>query len=545
MYKIKIILVALLLTGTAIVTKAQDDVNIGRQNIKLDSNLMTPEALWAMGRIGSCAASPDGSKIVYQVGYYSVKHNKSHQVLYVMNADGSNQTKLTTSSKSETDPAWLPDGRIAFITGGEVWAMNADGTGRQQLSKTNGEVEGFKFSPDAKKVILLKSIPSHEVIQKNPDDLPKATGRLVTDLMYRHWDHYVESIQHPFVCSVSADAIAADMTDILEGEPYECPMEPFGGIEQLDWSPDSKSIAYTCRKKTGLEYSISTDSDIFLYDVESKQTTNLCKPADYVAPEIDPTITLRVQAVNAPENLKNNVGYDQNPQFSPDGQYVAWLSMERDGYEADLNRLCIYEIATGEKSYVDWKSDVEAFCWGPYEGRADKEVKARSSKKVTLTSPRLYFLSVWEGCCNMYAVLHTGHVFQLTEVWHDWTSLQMANKGNVLIATQQSLSHPTDIYYVLPSGRFSVSAQASKDKTYKASAETWQMTHENDHILSQLTFGKMEQYWVPTTDGKKELVWVMLPANYEKGKKYPTLLFVLPLFASSKTSCIDGCLPVV
>ena len=155
MKKTALFLVALLLTGTATVTKAQDDVNIGRQNIKLESNLMTPEALWAMGRIGSCAASADGSKIVYQVGYYSVKHNKSHQVLYIMNADGSNQTKLTTSSKSETDPAWLPDGRIAFITGGEVWAMNADGTGRQQLSKTNGEVEGFKFSPDGKKVILL------------------------------------------------------------------------------------------------------------------------------------------------------------------------------------------------------------------------------------------------------------------------------------------------------------------------------------------------------------------------------------------------------
>ena len=500
MKKTALFLVALLLTGTATVTKAQDDVNIGRQNIKLESNLMTPEALWAMGRIGSCAASSDGSKIVYQVGYYSVKHNKSHQVLYIMNADGSNQTKLTTSSKSETDPAWLPDGRIAFITGGEVWAMNADGTGRQQLSKTNGEVEGFKFSPDGKKVILLKSIPFHEVIKKNPDDLPKATGRLVTDLMYRHWDHYVESIQHPFVCSVSGDGIATNMTDILEGEPYECPMEPFGGIEQLDWSPDSKSIAYTCRKKTGLEYSISTDSDIFLYDVETKQTTNLCKPADYVAPEVDPTITLRVQAVNAPENLKNNVGYDQNPQFSPDGQYVAWLSMERDGYEADLNRLCIYHLATGTKRYINWQSDVEAFCWAP------------TAKKVKAADPQFYFLSVWHGCCNMYSASQKGEVRQLTETWDDWTSIQMANNGQQILATRQSLSTPTDIYRVTPPVK-------------KQATAIQQLTFENKHILDQLTLGKMQQYWVPTTDGKKELVWVMLPANYEEGKKYPTLLF--------------------
>ena len=493
-------LVALLLGGTATWTKAQDDVNIGRQNIKLDSELMTPEALWAMGRIGSCAASPDGSKIVYQVGYYSVKHNKSHQVLYVMNADGTNQTKLTTGSKSETDPAWLPDGRIAFLTGGEVWAMNADGTNRQQLSKTSGEVEGFKFSPDAKKVIILKSIPFHDIIQKNPDDLPKATGRLVTDLMYRHWDHYVESIQHPFVCSVSGDGIATSMTDILEGEPYECPMEPFGGIEQLDWSPDSKCIAYTCRKKTGLEYSISTDSDIFLYDTETKKTTNLCKPADYVAPKVDPTITLRVQAVNASENLKNNVGYDQNPQFSPDGQYVAWLSMERDGYEADLNRLCIHHLATGTKRYINWKSDVEAFCWAPV------------AKKVKAADPQFYFLSVWHGCCNMYSASQKGEVTQLTETWDDWTSIQMANNGQQILATRQSLSTPTDIYRVTPPVK-------------KQATAIQQLTFENKHILDQLKLGKMQQYWVPTTDGKKELVWVMLPANYEEGKKYPTLLF--------------------
>ncbi len=496
-------LVALLLGATATWTKAQDDVNIGRQNIKLDSELMTPEALWAMGRIGNCAPSPDGSKIVYQVGYYSVKHNKSHQVLYVMNADGSNQTKLTTSSKSETDPAWLPDGRIAFLTGGEVWAMNADGTNRQQLSKTGGEVEGFKFSPDAKKVILLKSIPFHEVIRKNPDDLPKATGRLVTDLMYRHWDHYVESIQHPFVAEVemvNGQWSMVNEKDILEGEPYECPMEPFGGIEQLDWSPDSKSIAYTCRKKTGLEYSISTDSDIFLYDTETKQTTNLCKPAGYVAPQVDPTTTLRVQAVNAPENLKNNVGYDQNPQFSPDGQYVAWLSMERDGYEADLNRLCIYHLATGSKRYINWKSDVDAFCWAP------------AAKKVKAADPQFYFLSVWHGCCNMYSASQKSEVTQLTETWDDWTSIQMANNGQQILATRQSLSTPTDIYRVTPPVK-------------KQTTAIRQLTFENKHILDQLKLGKMQQYWVPTTDGKKELVWVMLPANYEEGKKYPTLLF--------------------
>jgi dipeptidyl aminopeptidase/acylaminoacyl peptidase len=519
---------ALLIMPCNIQAQQNEEVKIGKQNIRLQSKLMTPEALWAMGRIGSCEASPDGRLIVYQVGYYSVKANKSQQKIAIVNADGTGNTTLTIGSKSESEPTWIDNETIAFMTGGEVWKMKADGSGRQQLSKTDGQVEGFKFSPDRSKVILLKSIPFHEVIKKNPDDLPKATGRLVTDLMYRHWDHYVESIQHPFLYTVGDGlTISATGNDILEGEPFECPMEPFGGIEQLDWSPDSKSIAYTCRKKTGLAYSISTDSDIYLYIIGTRETKNLCKPTGYVAPEVDPTITLRVQAVNSPENLKNNVGYDQNPQFSPDGRYIAWQSMERDGYEADLNRLCIYNLATGEKSYVDWKSDVEAFCWAASKSRADKEVKGKNGGVAKVSSPRLYFLSVWEGCCNMYTVLNNGNVFQLTETWDDWTSIKMANNGNSILATRQSLSHPTDIYRVLPRERFATRSKAPKGHVFKAvtGTEVQQVTQENDHILSQLTLGKMQQYWVPTTDGKKELVWVMLPANYEEGKKYPTLLF--------------------
>jgi len=520
-----ITMVALALVIGAGTAKADDDVKIGKQNIKLTSNLMTPEALWAMGRIGSYEASADGKQIVYQVGYYSVKANKSQQKIAIINVDGSGNTTLTTGTKSETDPTWY-QGKIAFLCGGQLWTMNPDGSDRKQISKTSKDIEGFKFSPDGKKVILLHSIDFYEVIKKNPNDLPKATGRLVTDLMYRHWDHYVESIQHPFVADVTAEGIK-DGIDILEGEPYECPMEPFGGIEQLDWSPDSKTIAYTCRKKTGLAYSISTDSDIYLYNIGTRETKNLCKPANYVAPEVDPTTTLKVQAVNAPENLKNNVGYDQNPQFSPDGKYIAWLSMERDGYEADLNRICIYDLATGEKQYVDWKSDVDAFIWAPSVGRADKERTAKNGRKYVLTSPRLFFLSVWEGCCNIYTVLNSGDVFQITEGWEDWTSLKPANMGGFILATCQSMRRPTDIYRVLPSGRYSKRADTPKEKKKitVGGTEYWQLTHENDHILSQLKFGDIQQYWVPTTDGKKELVWVVLPANYEKGKKYPTLLF--------------------
>ncbi|MBR1447444.1 MAG: S9 family peptidase [Prevotella sp.] len=494
-------LTTLILIGLACMasTTKAEDVNIGKQNIRLESTTMTPEALWAMGRIGGYQASPDGSHIAYQVGYYSVKANKSHHVLYMMNADGSGQQLLTQGAKNETDVQWLDNETIAFITGGEIWSMKLDGTDRRQLSKTDGAVEGFQFSPDRTKVIILKSIPFHEVIKENPSDLPKATGRLVTDLMYRHWDHYVESIQHPFVCSVSGNTIATDWTDILEGEPYECPMEPFGGMEQLAWSPDSKQIAYTCRKKTGLEYSISTDADIYLYNIGTRETRNLCKPADYKAPQVNPTKTLRTQAVNAEENLKNNPGYDQNPKFSPDGKSIAWLSMARDGYESDRQRLCILDLTTGEKRYAteSFDSNVDDFCW--------------SDTKDAL----IYFIGVWHATENLYAIDKKGEVKQLTNDWADFGSLQMLNNGRQLLMERHCYTAPADLYVVTP----------TKGKKGTATATVQQITNENKHILDQLAKPTFDQRWVKTTDGKQLLYWIILPPNFDASKKYPTLLF--------------------
>lgn len=475
--------------------KAQNTVNIGKSNITLSSRLMTPEAMWAMGRIASAEASADGKKIVYQVGYYSVKENKSRQVICITDANGKNNTQLSTAAASETDPTWV-NGRIAFLTGGEIWSMEQDGSNRRQLSKTDGSVEGFKFSPDGKKVIIIKSLPFNDIIQKNPDDLPLATGRRITDLMYRHWDHYVETIQHPFVADVNDDGtIGSTMTDILEGEPYECPMEPFGGIEQLAWSPSSKTVAYTCRKKTGRDYAVSTDSDIYLYDVSTKKTVNICKEEGYKPVPVSATHTMKDQKVNSAENLKNNPGYDTNPQFSPDGKYVAWQSMARDGYEADRNRLCIYTLETGEKNYVteSFDSNVDAFCWS-----AD--------------SKTLSFIGVWHGCVNVYQTNLKGEVKQITNDWADYLSIAPANDGNKLMAMRQSLSTPTDIYLINPG------KEVKKTKVE-------QVTAENKHILDQLTFGKVQQRWVKTTDGKDMLCWIVLPADFDPNKKYPTLLF--------------------
>lgn len=222
---------------------AQENASfIGKSNITLQSDLMTPEALWAMGRIGTAQASPDGKHIIYQVGYYSVKQNKGHQVIYIMDSDGKNNKMLTTSAKSETDAVWIKDGqKIAFLCDGQIWEMNPDGSGRKQLTNDKTGIDGFKFSPDEKYVILIKQIPYHGIIKEKPEDLPLTTGRVITDMNYRHWDEYVESIPHPYLAEVTSNGIG-EGTDIMKGEPYECPVKPFGGAEQLAWSTDSKQL---------------------------------------------------------------------------------------------------------------------------------------------------------------------------------------------------------------------------------------------------------------------------------------------------------------
>ena len=455
---------------------------------------MTPEALWAMGRIGGAAASPDGKTVAYQVGYYSVKQNKSHQMLYTQTADGKQQTVLTTSAKSETDPAWIEGGkRIAFLTDGQLWSMAPDGTDRRQLTKSDIDIEGFKFSPDGKKVILIKSLPYHESIKKNPEDLPLATGRLVTDLNYRHWDHYVESIPHPFVANVTGQGVDEGV-DMLKDEPYECPMAPFGGVEQLNWSPDSKFVAYTCRKKTGVNYAVSTDSDIYLYDIATGNTRNLCKPANYKPVDFDPTKTMKTQAINhQKEDL--NMGYDVNPKFSPDGRYIAWQSMARDGYESDRNRLCVYTLADGTKNYVTetFDSNVDDFCW------------ANDSRT-------LYFIGGWHACENLYQTNLRGEVKQLTDDWADFGSVQLLNNGNKLLASRHSFQQGDELYVVTPG------KDAKKTKVQ-------QLTFENKLFYDKLAFGKVQERWVKTTDGKEMQYWVILPPHFDENKKYPTLLF--------------------
>ena len=446
---------------------------IGKQEIRIKDKKLTPEALWAMGRIGSSTVSPDGKQIAYTVSYYSVKENKSHTVIYVMNADGTNNLLLTTTADSEMEPAWIKGGsKIAFLSAAsgsmQLWEMNPDGSERKQLSAYEGGIDGFKFSPDESKVLFIAQVKYGERTSDLYPDLDKASGRVITDLMYKHWDEWVESIPHPFVATFDGNQVG-EATDILKDEPYESPMKPFGGIEQLAWSNDSKQIAYTCRKKIGLEYSVSTDSDIYLYDTESGKTRNLCKE----------------------DATDKNLGYDTNPKFSPDGKSIAWQSMERDGYESDRNRLCVMNLKSGEKTYVTeaFQSGVDDYCWAP-DGKT------------------LYFVGVWHATSMIHSTNLKGEVKQLTDGMYDYTSVAMLNNKQ-LLTKRHSISEADELFTV----------------DLKKKNTVTRITKENDHIFSQLKMGKVEARWTKTVDGKDMLSWVVYPANFNPNKKYPTLLF--------------------
>ena len=456
--------------ATDVNVKETGDKNlIGKSDIRIKDGRMTPEALWAMGRIGGMNVSPDGKRVVYTVAYYSVPENKSNREVFVMNADGSDNKQITKTGFAENEAVWIKGGtKIAFLCNesgsSQLWEMNPDGTDRKRLSDYDKDIEGFAFSPDEKKVLFISQVKTVNSTADKYPDLDKATGVIITDLMYKHWDEWVTTVPHPFVADFDGESIS-NPVDVMEGELFESPMKPFGGIEQLAWNTTSDKIAYTSRKKTGKEYAISTNSDIYVYDLNTKQTTNI---------------------------TEENKGYDTNPTYSPDGKSIAWLSMERDGYEADQNRLMVMNLETGEKTFVskDFDSNVDSYCWS-----ADCE--------------RIYFTGVWHGESQVYQIdLANGNkITPLTEGMYDYASVALL--GDKLIAQRHSMSMGDEIYSIDLTGDHTVT----------------QLTFENKHIYDQLTMGKVEERWMKTTDGKQMLTWVIYPPQFDPNKKYPTFLF--------------------
>lgn len=472
---------------------------IAKSEIKVEDGKMTPEVLLAFGRLSDPQVSPDGKKILYGVSYTSVKDNRSVRNLFICNLDGSDNQQLTTSGKSIGNARWSADGKhIAFTMGGQIWTADIRRSrgkwalkNAHQISNVPNGVGEFKFSPDQTKVMYISYVKSH--VDSPADcyaDLDKATAYTTDDLMYRHWDHTVMEIPHTFVSefdfAMEADAITPETsTDLLSGESglYELPTEPFGGLEQLDWSPDGRYIAYSCRKLEGKRYAFSTDTEIYIYNVETGECSQ----------------------------IEMGGGYDTDPVWSPDGTKLCWISMERDGYEADKQRLLVATLdwSNGTMPEVTDIRDVTS------------EFKYNAAGPVwSADSENIYFSSLAEGLQGIFVAVHGAETWLIDRItdedrWNDFGSPFhiTEEEGTVtLYTTWCSMDFPTELVAVRHS---------------ETGNEYIPVTDENGHILSQLADHQTEARYVKTVDGKDMLTWVLFPPQFDQTKEYPAITICL------------------
>jgi dipeptidyl aminopeptidase/acylaminoacyl peptidase len=433
-------------------------------------NRLTPEMMWQFGRLSDMQVSPDKKTVLYGVTTYSLSENKGNRDLFICNMDGTNIINLTNTPGSEFNALWRPDGKkIGYISSStgdsQLWEMNPDGTAKRQISFIEGGINGFAYAPDMTHVLFIKDVKLDKTVQDMYPDLPKADARIIDDLLYRHWDSWTNyTYSHVFVADYTNETIT-NPTDIMKDERFSSPLTPDGGMEQIAWSPDGKTLVYTCRKLTGKAEALSTNSDIYLYDLQTKITTDLC-----------------------PEML----GYDMDPAFSPDGTKLAWCSMKTPGYESDKKRLIVYDFATKTKNDIstDFEESVMNLRW------------SKDNKTI-------YFTSYMKGTCQVFSDdVATHKITQVTSGVHDYTELYA--DGSLMMGVRMSMSAPTEIYRI----------DMVKGKTTEV-----QVTFTNKALLDKITMGRVEERWITTSDNKKMLVWVIYPPNFDKTKKYPALLY--------------------
>lgn len=445
-----------------------DDKIIDKPDYKTETGIFDIDALEALGRVSSVKVSPDGSKLLFGISYESVEENKSNNDLYTMNPDGTDLKRITKTTSSEGNFCWIDGGsKIAFTYPRDgkqqVWVMDADGSHRKCVSDVEKGIDGFLISPDGKKIVVISTVKYSRDAKDIYPDLPKATGRVIDDLMYKHWDEWVTEIPHPWIGDFDGSSVS-NLVDIMADEPrYESPMKPFGGIESFAWTPDSKGLVYVSRKKEGVEYAISTNSDLYLYNLEDKSTRNL---------------------------TEGMMGYDTAPAFSPDGNTLAWLSMEHDGYESDKNRIFTLDMASGVKTdlTVDWDYTADAIAWAP-DGKS------------------IFFIAAKGGVTPVFNInVATREVKTVAEDVCDYASIEPMTDGSV-IALRHSMLYPNEIFHIAAGG------------------DVKQISNVNTELLSSLKMPSVEKKLIPTTDGKEMVTWVVYPQDFDSTKTYPSLLY--------------------
>ena len=389
-------------------------------------NVMTPELLWKLGRVTPLGISKDGKNVVYKVSTPSIEENKSNSKFYSLPINGGNSN---------------------------------------EIKDTKEVLKDKNISPDGKYIVYNEEVKIDKILGKDLyPELEKSEVQIYNGLNYRHWDTWNEGkFNHVFYKENKEGAVAID---ILKGESFDSPQKPFGGDEDYIWSPDSKSILYVSKKKEGTQYAISTNTNIFEYNLETGKTIN---------------------------RTEENLGYDMAPQFSPTGN-LTWLQMKRDGYEADKNDLVVSFKGMKLNLTASWDGTVDHFMW------------SKDGKKI-------YFVAPIDGTKQLFEVNFPGltkiavTVHQITNGDFDVNDL-VGFSGENIIVTRTDMNHAAEIF------------------SYNQKKNNWkQLSNVNTTSYKSLALSKTERRYVTTTDGKKMLVWVILPPNFDASKKYPTLLY--------------------
>lgn len=447
--------------------KNETPVNVSLTDDEKKNGILTPEILWKFGRIGEMQLSPDAKDLLYTISYYNIEENRGYTHIYKMAVEKPEPLALTKGPFNCYNVRWSPDGKkIYYISdkneNSQLFSMNADGSSEVLCDTLLNGLSCFEISPDGAAILYCMDVAVGKSVADMYPDLPKANVVIADDLMYRHWNHWNDNLwSHIFVASFDGANIT-DAVDIMANEAWDAPLSPYFDNTEITWSSDSKKIAYTCKKLSGKDYALSTNSDIYVYDRGSKETLNMSRGMD---------------------------GYDKYPVFSPDMKYLVWLSMETPGYESDKDRIMLKDMSTGEVKNMSAAFDQPAanLVWDN-------------------SGTTIYFISVIHGTHQVYSMnVVDGSITKITSGIHDYTAI--AKAGDVMVGAKMSMSMATELFRIAPDG-----------------AET-QLSFVNKEIYDNIRFGKVEERWIETTDKKQMLTWVIYPPDFDSTKAYPAILY--------------------
>ena len=421
--------------------------------------VMTPEIMWKFGRLGTFTLSPDGSTVLYTVTDIDLQSEARRTNIFRLPVSGGDPVQLTTGGGSS--PQWFNEGKsIAYVNNGSLCTMNADGS-EQKVVTGLSDFEIFSISPSGNRIYFTKRIKLDQTANEKYN-LPKAKVRIINDLMYRHWNYWSDySYSHIFIAGFDGKSVS-DEKDIMSGQKFESPLSPLFDEGEISWSPDGKLVAYTTKRLKGKEDARSTNSDIYLYDISSGKEVNISE---------------------------DNHGYDRYPVFSPDGSKIAYQSMERDGYESDLDRLFVYDIKSGSRTWVTkgWTFDVGSVNW------ADNRT--------------FYFTCAYMGTIQVFKTSLEGKgVDKVTSGVYDLDPISI--KSGVMVARLTSMSMASEI-----------------SKVDISTGKVGQLSSINKSIYESIKMGKTEEKYIKTKDNQDLQMWVVYPPDFNPSKKYPALLF--------------------